>query len=197
ISPPPRAADESSEAVKVTVVAPDNPFALDRLPDLASSVAPAVGGTVLAFALLGFVLMRREDLRERIFGIVGRSRLPITTRAMDDATERITRMLLTQFTVNSSFGIAYGIGLYAIGTPFAPLWGLLAVAFRYVPFIGALLILSLPFLVSVLTMQGWTGPLLVLGWFVILELLALGLEAWLVGAGIGVSPTATLVMLAF
>lgn len=189
--------NETPDAVKVTVVEPDNPLTLDRLPEYARSAAPAAGGTVLAFALLAFILMRREDLRERIFGIAGRSRLPITTRAIDEATERITRMLLTQFTVNSSFGIAYGLGLYAIGIPFAPLWGLLAIAFRYVPFIGAVLVLSLPFMVSVLTMQGWTGPLLVIAWFLVLEIGVMGLEAWLIGPGIGVSPTATLVMLAF
>jgi predicted PurR-regulated permease PerM len=195
--PPTGPATDNAEAVKVTVVERDNPLTLDQLPEYAQSVAPAAGGTVLALALLAFMLMRREDLRERIFGLVGRSRLPITTRAVDEATERITRMLLTQFTVNSTFGIVYGVGLYAIGIPFAPLWGLLAIAFRYVPFIGAILVLSLPFLVSVLTMQGWTGPLLVIGWFVILEVVVLGLEAWLIGPGIGVSPTATLVMLAF
>jgi predicted PurR-regulated permease PerM len=195
--PPATAAAGTTDAVKVTVVEPDNPLTLDRLPDYAASAAPAAGGTVLAFALLAFILMRREDLRERIFGIVGRSRLPITTRAIDEATERITRMLLTQFTVNSSFGIAFGLGLYVIGIPFAPLWGLLATAFRYIPFVGAILIASLPFLVSVLTMQGWTGPLLVIGWFIALEITVMGLEAWLIGPGIGVSPTATLVMLAF
>jgi len=188
---------ESSEAVKVTVVKPDAALSLDRIPEYAHSAAPAAGGAVLALALLAFVLMRREDVRERLFGIVGRSRLPITTRAIDEATERITRMLLAQFTVNGSFGIVYGIGLYAIGIPFAPLWGLLAIAFRYIPFIGALLILSLPFLVSVVTMQGWTGPLLVIGWFFLLEMTVVGFEAWLIGPGIGVSPAATLVMLAF
>ena len=197
IAGPPTPAEEASEAVKVTVVKPDNPLALDHLPDYLRSIAPAAGGSVLALALLAFILMRREDLRERIFGIVGRSRLPITTRAIDEATERITRMLLAQFTVNTVFGLAWGLGLYVIGIPFAPLWGLLAVALRYVPFVGAILVLSLPFLVGVLTMQGWTGPLLVLAYFAVLEMLVLGLEAWLIGPGIGVSPTATLVMLAF
>ncbi|MCC6533831.1 MAG: AI-2E family transporter [Burkholderiales bacterium] len=185
------------DAVKVTVVEPQSPLALDRLPETARTAAPAIGGTVLAFALLAFILMRREDLRERIYGLAGRARLPITTRAIDEATERITRTLLTQFTVNTSFGLAYGLGLYLIGIPFAPLWGLLAIALRYVPFIGAALAFTLPFVVSVLTMQGWEGPLLVAGWFVVLEIVFIGLEAWLIGPGIGVSPTATLIMLAF
>jgi predicted PurR-regulated permease PerM len=185
------------DAVKVKVVKPDSQFTLDSLPAYASSAGPAVGGAILSVALLAFILMRREDLRERIFGMVGRSRIPITTRALDEATERISRTLLTQFTVNTSFGVAYGAGLALIGIPFAPLWGLLAIAFRYIPFIGATLALLLPFAVSVLTMQGWQAPLLVVGWFVVLQVIIVGLEAWLIGPGIGVSPTATLVMLAF
>src|SRR5690606_4985063 len=140
-APPAKGVPSGDEAVKVTVVKPDDIFTLDRLSGYARSAAPAIGGSVLALALLTFVLMRREDLRERIFGIVGRTRLPITTRAIDEATERITRMLLVQFAMNSTFGIAYGLGLYAIGIPFAPLWGLLAIALRYVPFVGALFIL--------------------------------------------------------
>jgi predicted PurR-regulated permease PerM len=196
-APAEAAAAETTEAVKVTVVRPEGGLTLDRLPEYAGSIAPAAGGTVLAFVLLAFVLMRREDLRERIFGIVGRGRLPITTRAIDEATERITRMLAAQFAVNSTFGIVYGLGLYFIGIPFAPLWGLLAIALRYIPFVGAFFILCLPFLVSLLTMQGWTGPLLVLAWFLLLEITVMGFEAWLIGPGIGVSPAATLVMLAF
>ncbi len=190
----PRTGDE---AVKVQVVPPENPLTLDNLPELARSAGPVIGGAILSIALLAFMLMRREDLRERIFGLVGRSRIPVTTRALDEATERISRTLLTQFIVNSSFGVVYGAGLAIIGIPFAPLWGLLAIAFRYVPFIGAALAFLLPFVVSVLTMQGWQGPLLVVAWFVVLEVILVGLEAWLIGPGIGVSPTATLVMLAF
>ena len=196
ISGEPVVTAQSEEAVKVKVVKPDG-VTFDNLPGLAHSAAPAIGGAILSIALLAFILMRREDLRERIFGLVGRSRIPITTRALDETTERISRTLLTQFTVNSSFGVVYGAGLAVIGIPFAPLWGLLGIAFRYVPFIGATLALLLPFAVSVLTMQGWQGPMLVAAWFVVLEIVFVGLEAWLIGPGIGVSPTATLLMLAF
>ena len=187
----------TDDAVKVEVVPPKSRMTIDNLPQLVGSAGPAIGGAILSIALLAFMLMRREDLRERIFGLVGRSRIPVTTRALDEATERISRTLLTQFIVNTSFGVVYGAGLALIGIPFAPLWGLLAIAFRYVPFVGAAAAFLLPFAVSVLTMQGWQGPLLVAGWFVLLEIILVGLEAWLIGPGIGVSPTATLVMLAF
>lgn len=185
------------DAVKVTVVKPDPEFSLANLPALANSAAPAVGGTVLCIALLAFMLMRREDLRERVFGLVGRNRMPVTTRALDEAWERITRTLLVQFGINAAFGIAYGAGLYVIDIPFAVLWGLLAIALRYVPFVGSTLSLALPLAVSVLMMQGWEGPLMVVGWFCLLAMATMAIEAWVVGPGIGVSPAATLVMLGF
>lgn len=188
---------QQDKAVKVTVVRSDTEISLANLPAIASTAAPAIGGVMLCVALLAFMLMRREDLRERIFGLAGRSRMPMTTRAMDEAWERISRTLLVQFTVNSSFGLFFGAGLYFIGIPFAPLWGLLAIALRYVPFVGSTLALAFPFAVSVLMMQGWQGPMLVVAWFAVLVLIVIGIEAWIVGSGIGVSPTATIVMLAF
>lgn len=194
---PPAEQVERDEAVKVTVVRSDTELSLSNLPTIADKVAPAVGGAILCVALLAFMLMRREDLRERIFGLAGRSRMPMTTRAMDEAWERISRTLLVQFTLNSSFGVLFGAGLYFIGIPFAPLWGLLAIALRYVPFVGSTLALALPLAVSVLMMQGWQGPMLVVAWFGVLVLILMGIEAWVVGPGIGVSPTATIVMLAF
>lgn len=197
ISGEPAAKPSSDAAVKVTVVKGDPELALANLPSLASSAAPAVGASVLCFALLGFVLVRREQLRERVFGLVGRSRLPLTTRAMDEVWGRITRTLLIQFLANASFGTAFGLGLSLIGIPFAVLWGLLAIALRYVPFIGSTIALALPFSVSVLMMQGWQGPLLVVAWFALLVLAMMAVEAWFIGPGIGVSPAATLVMLGF
>jgi predicted PurR-regulated permease PerM len=191
------AQSRQDQAVKVTVVRPDADLSVANLPTIMGTAAPAVGGGILCVALLAFMLMRREDLRERIFGLTGRSRMPMTTRALDEAWERINRTLLMQFAVNGSFGLLLGTGLHLIGIPFAPLWGLLAIALRYVPFVGSTLSLALPLAVSVLMMQGWQGPLLVIAWFGVLLLVVMGLEAWIVGPGIGVSPTATLVMLAF
>jgi len=187
----------TDDAVKVTVIKSDPELTLVNLPTIAGSAAPAVGGAVLCVALLAFMLMRREDLRERVFGLGGRARIPVTTRAMEDGWERITRTLLVQFTANASFGVIYGAGLYVIGIPFAVLWGVLAIALRYVPFVGTTIALALPFAVSVLMMQGWQGPLLVVAWFAVLILVLLAVETWFIGPGIGVSPTATLLMLGF
>src|SRR2546430_448094 len=80
--------------------------------------------------LVIFMLLRREDLRNRVIQVIGRGRLTLTTRAVDEAGQRISRYLLTQLVINSGFGVAVTIGLMLIRVPYAPLWGILAGALR-------------------------------------------------------------------
>ena len=71
-----------------------------------------------------------------------------TTAALDDAGQRLSRLFLNQIIVNASFGLIIGIGLNLIGVPSAPLWGLIAMILRFVPYVGspisAIFPLSLP-----------------------------------------------------
>jgi hypothetical protein len=144
------------------------------------------------------MLVRREDLRDRLIALVGRGRLTLTTKALDEAGERISRYLVMQVIVNGSFGIAVGIGLFFIGIPYALLWGFLAATLRYIPFLGPWLAALLPLGLSLMIYESWTPPLLVVGLFLILELSSnMFMEPWLYGRGIGVSAAASLVMIAF
>jgi hypothetical protein len=94
--------------------------------------------------------------------------------------------------------VAVGIGLFLIGVPYAALWGFFAAVLRYIPYLGPWLAAVFPLALSILVSQSWSPPLLVLGLFLVLELLSnMVAEPWLYGRGIGVSETATLVMIAF
>src|SRR5262249_34713319 len=111
---------------------------------------------------------------------------------------RISRFLLMQVVVNSCFGAAFGLGLYFIGVPYALLWAVLATLLRYIPFLGAWVALSLPLLLSIAVLPGWTQPLMVIGLFLVLELVpANALEPLVYGQSIGVSEVALLVAVAF
>ena len=81
------------------------------------------GGLALALVLAVFMLLKRESLRDRLIRLVGNGRMTVTTKALDDAGQRISRFLLMQFIVNGSFGIVLAIGLAAIQVPHALLWG--------------------------------------------------------------------------
>src|SRR6185369_16883384 len=81
-------------------------------------------GIVVIFTL--FVVVKREDLRNRIIRLAGVRQLTLVTQAMDDASQRLSRYLLFQFIVNATYGGLFGIGLYFIGIPHPLLWGTFA-----------------------------------------------------------------------
>src|SRR5207253_2704443 len=87
--------------------------------------------------LVVFMVIKREDLRNRLIRIWGRWSLTRMTQALDDASRRISRFLLMQLLVNGTFGLVFGVGLFLIGVPYAFLWGFFAALLRYIPFLGA------------------------------------------------------------
>ena len=93
-----------------------------------------IGGFVLVLVL--FMLVGREDLRDRIVGLFGHHQVGITTRTMEEIGRRISRYLATLALVNSGFGLVIGVGLTLIGLPYAVLWGCLAAMLRFIPYVG-------------------------------------------------------------
>jgi predicted PurR-regulated permease PerM len=190
--------DSPAPPMPVTVIQDSSPFQLSKLWSVLGPTLEPFVAIGLTIVLLIFMLIRREDLRDRVISLVGRSYLTVTTKALDEAGERISRYLLTQFAINASYGAAVAAGLFVIGVPYAMLWGFFAALFRYIPYLGAWLAALLPIALTLLVSETWTTPLLVLAWFLLLELVTnMWIEPWLYGRGIGVSATATLVMVAF
>jgi predicted PurR-regulated permease PerM len=152
----------------------------------------------LVLLLLVFMLINREEMRNRLVRLWGRANLTSTTKAFDEAGQRISRFLLMQFVVNASFGLLVGVGLALIGVPYAPVWGLLAGTLRYLPYIGPWLGAFFPTAVSVAVLPGWTPAVLVIGLFLALELIISNVvEPTLYGRSIGVSEVALLIAAAF
>ena len=121
-----------------------------------------------------------------------------TTRALDEAGTRISRYLLMQSLINGSFGVAVGLGLFLIGIPYAIIWGSLAAALRFIPYLGAFIALLLPLALSLAVFPGWLQPALVVGLFLVLEpITGSVLEPWLYGQSAGVSQVALLIALTF
>ena len=160
-------------------------------------VAPiATAGLVVVFVI--FMLLQREDLRDRVIRLVGASDVARTTEAMNDAAKRISRYLLMQLVINLLYGIPVGIGLYFIGVPNPILWGLLATILRFIPYIGPVIAALFPIALSFAVAPGWTLPLLTIALFVVLELFSNNvLEPWLYGSSTGLSPVAVLVAAVF
>ena len=180
------------------VVEPQSPVWLGRLMYAVGSALEALGQAGLAIVLTVFMLLKREDLRDRFIQLVGHGRMTVTTKAVDDASTRISRYLLMQLVINSMFGLALGVGLFLIGVDYAFLWGFLAGVLRYVPYIGSTVAALFAIGLSLAQFEGWVHPLSVLGLIVVLELVTYNLlEPWLFSQSLGVSEVALLVAAAF
>ena len=157
-----------------------------------------LGGLLLALVLLFFMLSRREDMRNRLIRLAGDSRITATTKALDEAARRISHYLLMQGIVNGAFGLTIALGLLVIGVPYPLLWGFLGFALRYVPYIGPWIAAVPPTLLGAIMFPGWLEPILVIGLFAVVELIAGNvIEPRLYGRSIGVSEVALLVAAAF
>jgi predicted PurR-regulated permease PerM len=158
----------------------------------------AVGTFGLTLLLAVFMLISREDLRDRLVSLSGRPSLVTTTKAFAEAGARISRFLLMQFVINATMGLAVGIGLYFIGVPYAALWGLTAGVLRYIPYVGPWLAALLPITVSLVTSPGWQQVAIVVALFLVLELLSNNvMEPLLYGHSVGLSTLAVIVAAIF
>jgi len=188
----------ASEKPTTVVLEPESPSWLARMPALLSSLLETLGGLALALVLVVFMLLKREDLRNRLIRLVSHGQITVMTKALDDAGQRISRFLLMQLIVNATVGLSVGLGLLAIGVQYAFLWGFLAAVFRYIPYIGVWIAALPPIILSLAMFEGWLRPLLLIGLFLVIELIASNVaEPRLYGRSIGVSEVALLVAAAF
>ena len=157
-----------------------------------------LGTTGIVIVLVVFFLLQREDLRDRFIHLMGKGHVTVTTQMLEDAGTRVSRYLSMLFLINVTFGVFVGIGLYLIGLPNAILWGILATALRFIPYIGPWIAAAMPLGLSMAISPGWFAPLLTVGLFVLLELFNNNvLEPWVYGRNTGVSAVAVLVAAVF
>jgi predicted PurR-regulated permease PerM len=182
--------------VAVEVVQQNSPIASAR-----ALLGPFLGplatlGIVMVFT--AFILLRSEDLRDRLFTLAGLSRFHVTTQAFDEATKRVGKYLFLQFLMNLGYGTLFGTALYFIGVPNAFLWGVLAALLRFIPYIGTLVGAAMPILLTLAVFDGWMKPLLAFGAFVAIEIItSYVVEPLLYAAHTGVSSLAILVAAIF
>lgn len=152
----------------------------------------------LVIVLVIFMLLERDTLRSRLIGLIGHGHLAVTTKALDEAGRRVSRQLLTQTAVNALYGVGVGIGLNAIGVPYAFLWAVLSALLRFIPYVGPFMGAAGPILVGLAALPGWGQPLWVMALFLGLELFTnLVLETVLFAGAAGLSSLALLVALTF
>ncbi|WP_232630149.1 AI-2E family transporter [Methylobacterium sp. Leaf118] len=167
---------------------------------LLKTLGSVAGGVLHPLATLGlillftiFILLQREDLRNRAIRLAGSSDLRRTTAAIDDATGRLSRLFLAQLVLNLAFGVVIGAGLWAIGVPSPILFGVIAGISRFVPYVGAVISAVLPLAIAVAVDPGWSMAIQVAILFIVVEPIAGHVvEPLLYGHSTGISPMAVI-----
>ena len=192
-----RQASDKAVPIPVEIKQPD-PGALTTLAKIIEPLLSPLTTTGIVVIFVAFILLQREDLRNRLVRLAGSGDIQRTTAALDDAGKRLSRLFLTQIIFNAVFGLAIGAGLELIGVPSAPLWGLIAMILRFVPYIGALISAIFPLTLAAAVGSGWEMLLQTALLFVVLELLAgQVIEPLIYGHSSGLSPVAIILSASF
>ena len=189
-------ADPQPKPIPVEVVSSEGP--LEILQNIVVPLVQPFATAGLLHILVIFMLMERENLRDRFIRLAGSGDLNRTTEALQDAGKRVAQYLLMQLIINTTYAIPITLGLWVIGVPNAFLWGVLTLVLRFVPYIGPAIGMFLPMLVTFAALPGWTPVLMVAGLFILMELVSNNLmEPWLYGSRTGLSSLAVIVSAIF
>ncbi len=179
-------------------VRPPAPTPLAFLQRVVGPVASVVAMTFAVLLFVIFILIEREDLRDRVLRLAGSGRLYVTTQVLDDAANRVSRYLLTQLAVNTVYGVLVGLALRLLGVPHPLVWAVLAALLRFIPYVGPWIAAAGPLLLAVGAAPGWEKFGMTLGLYVVLELITGNVvEPFLYGSSTGISPVAILVAAVF
>jgi predicted PurR-regulated permease PerM len=175
---------------------PSNP--LQIVESVLGSVWAPIEVTGITLVVLVFVLLEREGLRDRIVRLAGVTDIRLTTFAINDAGERLSRFFVSQFSVNCGFGAVIWLGLTVLGLPHAVVWGALAAVLRFVPYVGVWIAACLSVVLAAAVDPGWALAIRTLGLFVLVELVAGQLiEPQLYGHTTGLSPLSVVIAAIF
>ncbi len=180
----------------VQIFSPQRP--IETLQNIIEPLVGPLATTGLVIVIVIFMLLEREELRDRFIRLVGYSDLHRTTQALQDAGSRVGKYLLMQLVVNITYGVPLAAGLWLLGIPNALLWGMLAIVFRFVPYIGPVIAAVIPLFLAFAVAPGWSLLIWTAGLFILLELLSNNvIEPWLYGSRTGLSPLAIIVAAVF
>ena len=188
---------DEQKSIPVEVHEPQ-PSAMRLAQRIVSPIVAPLATTAIVFVVAIFILLQRDDLRDRLIRLFGSGDLHRTTVAMNDAARRLSNYFLTQFAINAMFGLIIGTGLFFIGVPSPLLWGVLAMLLRFLPYIGAPLSALFPITLAAAVDPGWSMVVWTVALYAIVEpIMSQAVEPLLYGHSTGLSPFSVVVAATF
>jgi predicted PurR-regulated permease PerM len=189
---------EKPEVSQVQIVSSGADSVVAILKTSLMPVAAPIGEVALVLVLVVFMLLERKRLGVRFLRLTGHSHVASTTLAVDEVGSKLSRFLLGQLVVNTGYALLLGMGLFLIGIPNAPLWAVLTLVLRFLPYIGLWISAFFPLLLSIAISTNWTAPILTFALYGTLEVLTNNfVEPFVLGGSTGLSPLAVIVSAMF
>jgi predicted PurR-regulated permease PerM len=171
---------------------------LTVIKNVVESIWGPIATTGVVLVVLVFALLEHEGLRDRVIRLAGVTDIRLTTFALNDAGERLSRFFVSQFAVNFSVGAAIWLGLALLGIPQAMVWGALAAFLRFVPYVGIWIAALFAAMLAAAVDPGWSVAAETIGLFLFVELIAGQLiEPQLYGHTTGLSPLSVIIAAIF
>ncbi len=166
--------------------------------DILGPLLEPLGLIALVLIFVGFILLQKDDLRDRFVRLAGSRDMQRTAVALDEAAARLSRYLFLQTLINSGFGLTMGLGLWLIGIPNSGLWGLIGMLFRFVPYVGVPIAFLFPAVLAVAVDPGWSMLLWTMALYGGVEfVVGQVIEPFVYGRSMGLSAVAVVVALVF
>ncbi len=178
----------------MTVEVVENQSIWQLLRDVLFPVLSPLVTTGLVIVVVIFMLLERDDIRDRFIRLTGANDLHRTTEILEDAGARVASYLLTQILVNVIYAVPIGLGLWIIGVPNPILWAFMTLILRFVPYIGSVIAATLPLTVAFAASADWSMVLWTAALFLTVEAITSNIiEPRLYGSRTGVSPLAVII----
>ncbi len=188
------ASQQASGGAPVAVAVIENQNVWRMLQDILVPILSPLVTVGLILVVVIFVLLERDDLRDRFIRLTGTHDLHRTTEMLQDAGGRVASYLLIQILVNVIYAVPIGLGLWLIGVPNPILWALMTLVLRFVPYIGSVIAAAIPLFLAFAVSPDWSMVLWTAALFGLVEAITSNIiEPRLYGARTGLSPLAVII----
>lgn len=169
--------------------------AMSLVTGLLAQLSNAMSAIFLLLLTVVFMLLEVPQLPAKLQPLM--SRPAEGMGAIQRAVDSVSRYLVLKTAISIITGLVVWGMLAALGVRFAFIWGLLAFALNYIPNIGSVLA-ALPPIAQVLVFNGFYDALIVLGGYLLVNLVFGNiLEPRVMGRGLGLSTLVVFLSLIF
>jgi predicted PurR-regulated permease PerM len=152
----------------------------------------------IVFIYLVFVSAERVMFPQRVRLALGDEQGARVLAVIDSINRAISEYIAVKTLVSVIAGVASYVVLALFGVDFAAMWGILIFLLNYIPYLGSLVAVSLPILLSFVQLEElWKGIVIAVLLVAIQQGIGMVVEPRMAGQRLGVSPLLILLSLAF